>query len=265
MIRQPIRKRTQIILGLASFCLLALLYAWLSHRQHTINPRDTTIPNLSQFVEAWKQLVTRDASGDIWLVVDCWATYYRLLIGLATGVLAAVVIGMLMGCFASAEAFFLPPLSFLAKIPPTAMLAVYFVLVGMELKMFVAMVALGIFPTLAQAIYQAAKKDVSDHAIYKAYTLGASHAETIWNVVFRQILPRILENVRLQIGPAMVFLIAAEWVAAHVGFGYRLRIQSRLLHMNVVYTYLVILGTTGFLMDWSLSVLRRKLCPWFGE
>ena len=118
------------------------------------------------------------------------------------------------------------------------MLAVYFVVFGMEAKLFVAMIALGIFPTLAQGIYQAAKKDVSDHAVFKAYTLGASQLEVIWNVVFQQVLPRIIENVRLQIGPAMVFLIAAEWLIADTGFGYRLRIQSRLLHMNVVYIYL---------------------------
>ena len=265
MIRQPIQKPAQILLGIASICLAVLLYAWLSHRQHQVNPRDTTIPNLSQFVEAWKQLARPDAADEVWLVVDSWATYGRLFAGLATGILAAVVVGMLMGCFAPAEAFFIPPLGFLAKIPPTAMLAVYFVLVGTELKMFVAMIALGIFPTLAQAIYQAAKKDVSDHAINKAYTLGASHAETIYNVVYKQILPRIIENIRLQIGPAMVFLIAAEWAVADVGFGYRLHIQSRVLHMNVVYTYLIILGATGFLMDWSLSTTRRKLCPWFGE
>ena len=145
------------------------------------------------------------------------------------------------------------------------MLAVYFVLVGTELKMYVAMISLGIFPTLAQSVYQAAKKDVSDHAIYKAYTLGASHAETIWNVVFRQTLPRIIENVRLQIGPAMVFLLAAEWMVGGEGFGYRLKIHSRLQGMNVVYSYLIVLGATGLMLDWCLSRTRRRLCPWFGE
>ena len=110
------------------------------------------------------------------------------------------------------------------------------------------------------------KKDVSEHAIFKAYTLGASHAETIWNVVFRQILPRIIENIRLQIGPAMVFLVAAEWaVSGDAGFGYRLKMESRMQNMNVVYSYLIILGTSGLLIDWGLSSLRRKLCPWFGE
>jgi ABC-type nitrate/sulfonate/bicarbonate transport system permease component len=127
------------------------------------------------------------------------------------------------------------------------------------------MIALGIAPALAQTVHQAAKKDVSDHAIFKAYTLGASHVEAIWNVICRQILPRVIENVRLQVGAAMVFLIAAEMLVADVGFGYRLRLQGRLLNMNVVYSYLIVLGTAGLLIDWSLSTLRRRLCPWFGE
>ncbi len=265
MIRQPIRNRTRLALGVASFCLLLLIYGGLSHRQHQLNPKDKTIPNLSQFVEGWQRLATADSAGDVWIKVDALATYSRLFMGLATGVLLAVVIGMAMGCLTQAEAFFLPPVRFFAKIPPTAMMAVYFVLVGTETTMYVAMIALGIFPTLAQAVHQAAKKDVSEHAIYKAYTLGATHLEAIWNVVFRQVLPRIIENVRLQVGPAMVFLIAAEWAAASVGFGYRLRMQGRFMDMNIVYTYLIILGSTGLLIDWSLSALRRKLCPWFGE
>jgi len=248
-----------------SICVLVGTYSWLSYRQHQKNPKDTTIPNLSQFVEGWQKLTTTDATGDIWIVVDVKATYSRLFIGLASGSILGILLGMAMGCFTRIEAFFLPPLSFLAKIPPTAMIAVYFVTVGLGMPFYVAVIALGIFPTLAQAIYQSAKNDINDHIIYKTYTLGASSSEVIWNVVFQQILPRIIENVRLQIGPAMVFLVAAEWAIAGEGFGYRLRIESRLSHMNVVYSYLIILGATGFLMDWLLSTLRRKTCPWFGN
>jgi NitT/TauT family transport system permease protein len=278
MIRQPIGKPYRIGLGIAALCLLVVLYAGLSYRQHVRNPKDTTIPNLSQFVEGWKMMVipkggrgeweARDLwppSSRVWLIEDIWATYGRLLAGMFVGVSLAFVAGVAMGCFAPVESFLLPPLNFISKIPPTAMLAVYFVLFGTELKMFVAMIALGIAPMLAQSIYQAAKKDVSDHAIFKAYTLGASHMEAIWNVVCRQIMPRTIENVRLQVGLAMVFLVAAEMVVGDVGFGYRLRLQSRLLNMNVVYSYLVVLGASGLLIDWGLSSLRRKLCPWFGE
>ena len=85
----------------------------------------------------------------------------------------------------------------------------------------------------------------------------------MWEVVLRQILPRIIENARLQIGPAMIFLIAAEWALSDVGFGYTLRIQSRLQNMNIVFTYLAILAVAGLVIDWSLIWLRRWLCPWF--
>lgn len=202
---------------------------------------------------------------EYWLREDAWATAGRLLGGLGLGVLLSVILGLAMGCYTWMEAICVPPLSFLAKIPPTAMLAVFFVLVGTTYPMYVTMIAFGTLPTLAQAIHQAAKKDVPDELIYKAYTLGASQMELVWNVVFRQILPRLIDAVRLQVGPAMVLLIAAEWMVAGEGFGYRLRLFFQRTDMTVVFVYLIILGVVGLLIDYALIGLRRWLCPWFGE
>lgn len=289
MIRRPIPTRVRMALGASAVLLILLGYAWMSHRSHQRNPNDMTIPNGKQFVEGWKRLLPKkplppqpsrllrsDQRAEYLqefgrymdkfiLANDLLKTFWRLTVGIVVGVALSVVIGIAMGCFPVVEAFFAPPLTFFAKIPPTAMLAVYFVIFGTQFELYVAMIALGVFPTLAQSVYQAAKKDVTDHAIYKARTLGASQMEVIWNVIVPQILPRIIENVRLQIGPAMIFLIAAEWVNADVGFGYRLRIESRLTRMSVVYTYLALLGAIGFVIDFTLSRLRRKLSPWFGE
>lgn len=264
MIRQPIARPTTIALGVASFVVLVLGYAWLSQRAHVENPRNKTLPNLQQFSEGWQRMAT--GGGGIDVPADVWASGSRLALGVGSGVLLAFVCGLAMGCFAWFEALLLPPISFFAKIPPTAMLAVYFVVFGAtSIQIYIALIALGVFPTLAQAICQAAQKDVDDHAVNKSYTLGASHFEVVWEVVLRQILPRIIENTRLQVGPAMVFLIAAEYALADVGFGYTLRIQSRLQNMNIVYTYLAMLAVAGLVIDWLLILLRRWLCPWFGK
>ena len=260
MIRSPIHERYKIAATFASIAVVIAIYTVMCCWQKNVNPKDTTIPNVAQFVDGTQKLFKED-----WLWEDLKATFGRHILGMAVGVVLSVVIGMAMGCFPLVERFFVIPISFMAKIPPTAMIAVYFVLFGTEMKMFVAMIALGILPTLAQAIYEAALNDVGEDEIFKAYTLGASNIEVIYNIVFQTILPRVIENVRLQVGPAMVFLIAAEWMMADVGFGYRLRIQSRLLNMNIVYEYLLILGATGYFMDWMLSSLRTRLCPWFGE
>lgn len=262
VIRKPIHHHTQIILAALSILILVGLYELLSWRQHAINPSDTTIPSLTQMWEAFKLVCSPDSQDRVWLWDDAIATLQRHSLGLALGVTLSVIIGVAMGCFPAAESFCHPLLSFFAKVPPTAMLAVFFVLVGHDMKMFVTMIAFGVLPTLTQAIYQSAKYDVKEELINKGYTLGASNAEIVL-IVLRSILPRVIEAVRLQVGPAMVFLIAAEWMMADVGFGYRLRIQSRLLNMGVVYDYIIILGGIGFLMDWSLTKLRQYLCPWF--
>lgn len=280
-IKQPISERWQLICELMGILVLCIIYQVLSYRQHVKNPSDTTIPNLSQLNAAFIQICTphdnplKEAFGledteqsfwnkiqSTWMWQDGFATYSRLLKGLGWGCLLSIVLGLLMGCFQSIAAFFLPPFLFLSKVPGTAMLAVFFVMVGTGENMFVAMIGFGVMPTLVQAIYLSAKHDLHEEEINKAYTLGASNLEVIWNVVLRQIMPKIIDNIRLQIGPAMVYLIAAEMLVGQVGIGYQIRMQQRLLNMAVVYDYILILGLTGLLMDKAMGILRQKLCPW---
>lgn len=263
MIRQPIQTKWTILLGVLSIIIMLSVYTWLSQRQHKINPDDTTMPTWQQLAEGVKKSVeVNHRSEERWIVVDSKATAARLFLGLLFGIVGAIIVGLLMGCFSVCEAFLVPPMSLLAKVPPTAALAVFFVLVGTDTEMFVTMIAFGILPTLSQSIYLAVR-DVRDETLYKACTLGASQTELIWNVIVRAILPKLIDAIRLQIGPAMVYLIAAEMVVGDVGFGYRIRLQSRLLNMNVVYPYLATLAGFGFFMDYLLRLSQRFLFPWY--
>jgi len=268
-IRTPISAKAKLALGVLSVLIFLSGYSWLSWHQHQVNPKDTTIPSLLEIGHTAIELLAGFMSGESrfpgWLWMDCKATITRLFLGLIFGVAFSYIVGVGMGCFQWLEAFCFPILAFLTRVPATAMLAVFFVMVGTGEEMFVAMIAFGVMPTLTLAIYNAAKYDVAEESVYKAYTLGASTPEVIWNVVTQQILPRIIESVRLQVGPALVYLIAAEFLMSDVGFGYRLRIQSRLLHMSIVYNYLIALGLIGFGMDMALIQLRKRLSPWFAR
>lgn len=285
-IKQPIRVKNKIIFGLIGISFLICGYEFLSYRQHKKNPTDTTLPNFRQLYDGFKKSITphdkenadalREAFGSkkenhtwlsgiqsTWLYKDSVATYTRLFKGLIWGCLISIILGVLMGCYEWLGSLLLPPLALLAKTPGTAMLAVFFVIVGSGETMFVTMIGFGILPTLTQTIYLAAKNDLHHEQIDKAYTLGADNTELICNIVFPQILPKIIDNLRLQIGPAMVFLIAAEMLVGDVGMGYQIRMQQRLVQMNVVYDYLLILGITGLAMDRMMIVLGNYLCPWY--
>ena len=263
MIRQPINKTTALLLGLISLALLLGAYTWLAHRQKAENPDDTTIPTWAQMAKGLRAAVeVNPRSQDRWLVEDAKATGGRLFAGLGLGIAGAVLVGMLMGCFTPIEALLYPPMSLLAKIPPTAALAVFFVVVGTGTNMFISMIAVGILPTMAMTVYLAVK-EFPPELQFKAYTLGASHLEVIGSILFRYVLPKLIDAIRLSIGPAMVFLIAAEMLVGDVGFGYRIRLQSKLLNMSVVYPYLAFLAAFGYAMDYSLTLLRRLWCPWY--
>lgn len=269
MIRRPIPTWLFITLAVCGVLAGAITYSGLSVRQTRINESQNVLPGISGFATGWTE-ITKSRGSETkprpsWLVTDVKATYWRLLLGLSAGTIASILIGVAMGAYPAAEAFFSPLVTMMAKVPPTAMLAVYMVVFGTKLEMYIALVAFGVFFTMVQSIYQSVKKDVAADLIDKAYTLGASEFEVIIEVIWRQILPRVIEGIRLHLGPAMVFLIAAEMLFASEGFGYTIRQQSRLINMNVVYIYLAVLGLTGLGIDWLLLRLRRWLCPWFGE
>lgn len=267
MIRRAIPTWLFWVLAIGGIVTLLSAYEAISMRQTRINERQTTIPSYSKLAGGVAQIFRPQGQPEnpkpamIW--VDIQATMWRLLLGMAVGVCGSIIVGVLMGAYRWVEAPLGPLVMFFSKIPPTAMMPIYFALVGTDQKMFTSMVALGIFFSMTQAIYQAVRQDVSDEAINKAYTLGASEIEIIYEVIWKQILPKVIDNIRLQIGPAMIFLLAAEMVVGNAGLGYQIRMQSRILNMSVVYVYLAILASIGLLAEWGLVNLRRKLCPWY--
>ena len=267
MIRLAIPRWLFWLLAIGGVAVLLGAYETVSARQTRINELQTTIPSFEKLGEGLLQIFRPQGEPEnpkppmFW--VDMRATLWRLIIGMSVGVAASVVVGVLMGAYRWIEAPLGPVVMFLSKIPPTAMMPIYFALVGTDQKMFTSMVALGIFFSMTQSIYQAVRQDVSDEAINKAYTLGASELEIIYEVIWKQILPKIIDSIRLQIGPAMVFLLAAEMVVGNAGLGYQIRMQSRILNMSIVYVYLAILAIIGLIAEWGLVTLRRKLCPWY--
>ncbi|MEM9703533.1 MAG: ABC transporter permease subunit [Planctomycetota bacterium] len=273
MIRKPIRTSTRVILGVLCAGHLVVAYSFLSWQAHAENPNNTTVPNASQLIDGVTEIATPPRSRkddslnwEKWeLKNDFLATGRRFLVGLAAGAALSLVVGVAMGSLTPVGAALGPTILFFGSIPPTAMLAVYYRLFGVEESLYIGLIALGVFPLLAGGLYKSVLTDVPDHAISKAYTLGASHAEVVWNVIVPQTLPRFLESLRLAAGLGMIFLIAAEWLLADVGFGHRLKLQNRIADMSQAYPYLFLLGLFGLAVDRALLEIRRRAAPWWTE
>jgi NitT/TauT family transport system permease protein len=299
MFRRPIGWRAQVALGVVAVISLMLAYTIASERQHRKNQYDRSMPPWSQLYrdglvrsvtdrynpsEDVRDFPSPEHTGarlltfprilmepfltdrfDILVWADMKTTFGRAASGLILGVLISVVLGILMGCYPPVAAYFMPPMFFLSKIPPTAIFAIFFIAVGTEFSMFVTIIAFGVVPILTQSVYHSAMEDVPVELISKAYTLGASQIECIWDVIFKHVLPKVIGYVRLQVGPAMVYLLAAEMLVGQRGFGYTIKIAWRVSDMSIVYVYCIYLGIAGAVIDSALIRLQRAMCPWYSK
>jgi NitT/TauT family transport system permease protein len=216
-------------------------------------------------VEATKKAETSRVIWKLILWEDLKATVFRLFVGLGITMVISVLLGILMGSYASVEAFLYPPFAILAKIPGTAMMSLFFVVSQADLFRFCQyMILFGMIPTLTQTMYYYTK-DVPEELLFKARTLGASQAECIWSVIFRQILPKIMESLRLSVGPALIFLFAAEYAFGDWGLGCRMRlvIHKAVSETPTVYFYIACIALLFFGIENSLRWLERKVFPWY--
>ena len=76
-------------------------------------------------------------------------------------------------------------------------------------------------------------------------------------------MPRLLSAIRLSLGAAWLFLIAAEGLAATEGLGYRIFLVRRYLSMDVIIPYVTWITLLGFSIDYSLKLIIQKRYRWY--
>ena len=99
--------------------------------------------------------------------------------------------------------------------------------------------------------------------IIKSLTLGAKSWQVTYRIILPQIIPRLIETVRLAMGSAWLFLIASEAISAEVGLGYRIFLVRRYLAMDVIIPYALWITLLGFLFDFLLRKSIDVFYPWY--
>jgi len=149
----------------------------------------------------------------------------------------------------------------IAVIPPIAVLPILFIALGLGEASKIALIALGIAPYMIRDL-AGFVAGLPAEQFLKAQTLGASTWQLTLRVALPQALPRLIDSLRLSMGPAWVFLISAEAIASDVGLGYRIFLVRRYLSMDIILPYVAWISLLAILTDWALQLLSRKAFPW---
>lgn len=254
----------RLLLILLPFALLLFAYFVGSTQRLADNPNDKLLPSASQMAAAVDRLAfTEDKrSGNYLFWQDSAASLKRLGLGIAIAALVGLCLGIAAGTLPLFSAPLSPLLTVLSMVPPLAILPILFIVFGLGELSKVMLIVIGITPVLARDLEQRAR-EIPPELLIKAQTLGASTWTLILRVVLPQILPRLLIALRLVLGSAWLFLIAAEAIASTDGLGYRIFLVRRYMAMDVILPYVAWITLLAWLMDLGLRQLTRLCFPWY--
>ena len=250
-------------LAVLPFLLLGAAYVIGSELRLDTNPNDKLLPSLAKIGVAIDRLAfTPDKrSGGYLFWVDTGSSLARLGLGIAIATLLGLGFGVINGLIPYARASLAPVIAVLSLVPPMAVLPILFIVFGLGELSKVVLIVIGIAPFLMRDMAMRVAELPSEQII-KAQTLGANTWAIVVRVVLPQILPRLIDAVRLALGPAWLFLIAAEAIAATDGLGYRIFLVRRYLAMDVILPYVAWITLLAFTFDWLLVWMQGRLFPW---
>ena len=254
-------KVTRVLLSAALFLLAILAYLWTAHERHKENPQDKIVPTLQEMGEGfYRTTFVKDRKGDYRLLVDTVSSGKRFLICVAL-MSIAVLIGLHMGLLPYIEVLLFRFVTFFDKIPALAVLPILFIIFGLGEISKIALIVIGVFPTIILDTHLRTKA-VPREQITKGLTLGASDMEVAYRIVLPQIMPGVLDTIRLNFKAIILFLVAGESLSATVGLGYRIFVVRRYIAMDIIIPYVIWMSLLAYLADLGVRWFIRRRYHW---
>jgi len=258
------------------FIVGVILYAQLSIARHKENPEDRVVPSARQLMDGVKASVLEPAEEDdpldpsaslserirhsmLWK--DTVASARRFLTALAL-LIPAILLGLHMAVFPYFGAVFQRFVLFFDKIVALSLLPILFIAFGIDEWSKIMLMVIGVAPTLILDTCNIALA-VPREQIVKAFTLKSTNFDVAYRVVLKQVLPQIINSVRLSLKPLALFLFAGEMIASTDGLAYRIAIMRRHMGMDIILPYLLWVALLLFLLDALLRFANRRLHPWY--
>ena len=142
-----------------------------------------------------------------------------------------------------------------------SLLPILFIAFGIEEWSKIVLMLIGVAPTLILDTAQMARS-VPREQIVKAFTLRSGNFDVAYRVVLPQILPQVINSVRLNLKPLALFLFAGEMIASTDGLAYRIALMRRHMGMDIIIPYVLWVALLLYGVDTLMRFANKRLHPW---
>ena len=240
-------------LALAVLALVLFFVAWhvaasveLLPRRFLPLPADVLVALHGMFAE-------RGFLGDVGIsVARVWGAFIL-------SVVLAVPLGIWMSSYRLVGSLVEPIVDFIRYLPVPALVPLLIIWFGIGEASKVAVLFMGTFFQLVLLVADDARR-IPREFIEIGYTLGARPAQITRDIVFRSMLPNLVDNLRITLGWCWTWIIVAEIIAANSGIGHAIWSMRRFLKTPEVMAGILTVGVIGLVTDQLVRAAHRR---WF--
>ena len=237
-------RRVRLMQGLAIIVFLAL---WeIAPKQGWVNPMLTSNP--SAVVEMFVTLARENH-----LEVHVWVTLKEAVASFFVAMASAVLIAMALWWSNFLYRILDPFLVVANSLPKLALAPIFYIWLGDQWSVYGIAIAISVFITILM-VYGGFRETDADK-IKLVRTFGGSKWQILTKVVLPANIPVMIGALKINVGLALVGVIAGEFQASKAGLGYLIIYGSQILQMHMVMASIAILA--------AMSVVMYMLIAWF--
>lgn len=263
-VRREFTFRQKIILGAIPFVVIILLYMLGAYIYQQNNPDGKYFPSVSKIITKTFHLIfSKDAITEEYLFFyDTFYSLTRLFVGIIFSLIITLLIAIPLGVIPFVSTLFYPVVIFVSIIPPLVVTPIFMIIFGLDEVVKIVIIVFGLSLPMIMDMYKTIKS-LPEEQIIKSLTLGASTSSIMFRVVLPQMMPVLFNSLFQYLGMAFMFLIAAEFLSASEGLGYRIFIFRRNGQMDSIIPYAIWLTLLGYLIGFLIKKYIARKYPWY--
>lgn len=182
-------------------------------------------------------------------------------IGLGISIIAAVILGLIIGSSSFLSKATYSTIEFLRPIPSVALIPLAVLLFGVRIESSLLLIIYASFwQVLLQVLYGVADVDPVAENTARSYGLGlfARARYVVWPTV----LPYLMTGIRLASAVALILAITAELIIVSRGLGYQIRLTNSGGAIPEMYALIVATGMIGVIINLGMRLIEKKVLSW---
>lgn len=246
-----LRRQARRVRLMQALAIILFLAVWeIAPKMQWVNPMLTSNP--SAVVEIFFTMARENN-----LALHVWVTFKEAVASFIVGMVSAVLIAMALWWSNFLYRILDPFLVVANSLPKLALAPIFYIWLGDEWSVYGIAIAISVFITILM-VYGGFRETDADK-IKLVRTFGGSKWQVLAKVVLPANVPVMIGALKINVGLALVGVIAGEFQASKAGLGYLIIYGSQILQMHMVMASIAILAAMSVVMYMLIALLEKSV------